>query len=484
MKKVIPSLLLFFIISGICFAEPKLESYLINDLELKRLLLEYQKANLDAKKNDVDNGVAIELSSGTARFQFNDSGTNSSVTPTVTISVPKASNLSLKASSTLKFTDEENNSSDTSVNLGIDIISSTHLNQKINQIKAARAILEAKRAFQNRALEAEKEFYSEMKNLFENKSTIISKQKDLYEDSISFDEVKAKGYSQSSSKYRQAYMKVLSDKHEIDTVAHTFEHNCAVFAAKCGIVFESNEIPEDFLPEDIADFSAIDILSFEKKNYAKIEKAVYAHELAELQRKAEKDFTLSVNSGYTMKNSNTSFTTDKTSDGYTTSSSTQKSDTVDIGLNATWQGLSIGTGVNIPLYSDSNPVYSVSASIKPNVFRNKKITKQTNELTAEQEMLSIQAAEEDYNTAIVDKQTELQSIEWAKETNLETFDMWSNLEKDEKRWFDEGIVKESEYLNAFANRELYRIKLLINKIDLIIYNNSTKLLFCRDEEFK
>ena len=129
-------------------------------------------------------------------------------------------------------------------------------------------------------------------------------------------------------------------------------------------------------------------------------------------------------------------------------------------------------------------MYSVSASIKPNVFRNKKITKQTNELTAEQEMLSIQAAEEDYNTAIVDKQTELQSIEWAKETNLETFDMWSNLEKDEKRWFDEGIVKESEYLNAFANRELYRIKLLINKIDLIIYNNSTKLLFCRDEEFK
>ena len=99
-------------------------------------------------------------------------------------------------------------------------------------------------------------------------------------------------------------------------------------------------------------------------------------------------------------------------------------------------------------------------------------------------MLSIQAAEEDYNTAIVDKQTELQSIEWAKETNLETFDMWSNLEKDEKRWFDEGIVKESEYLNAFANRELYRIKLLINKNDLIIYNNSTKLLFCRDEEFK
>ena len=50
MKKVIPSLLLFFIISGICFAEPKLESYLINDLELKRLLLEYQKANLAAKK--------------------------------------------------------------------------------------------------------------------------------------------------------------------------------------------------------------------------------------------------------------------------------------------------------------------------------------------------------------------------------------------------------------------------------------------------
>ena len=35
---------------------------------------------------------------------------------------------------------------------------------------------------------------------------------------------------------------------------------------------------------------------------------------------------------------------------------------------------------------------------------------------------------------------------------------------------------------AFANREQYRLQLLINDIDLIIYNNTTKLLFCRDEE--
>ena len=104
-------------------------------------------------------------------------------------------------------------------------------------------------------------------------------------------------------------------------------------------------------------------------------------------------------------------------------------------------------------------------------------------MTEEQEMIAIQSAEEDYETNVVDKQTELESILWSKKTNSETFALWEELENDEKKWFDAGIVKESEYLNAFANKELYRLKMLINNIELIIYNASTKLLFCRDYEF-
>lgn len=62
--------------------------------------------------------------------------------------------------------------------------------------------------------------------------------------------------------------------------------------------------------------------------------------------------------------------------------------------------------------------------------------------------------------------------------------MYKNLAADMEKLFSQGLVRESEYLNAEANKELYGFKILINDIDLIIYNNSTKLLFCRDAELR
>lgn len=205
-----------------------------------------------------------------------------------------------------------------------------------------------------------------------------------------------------------------------------------------------------------------------------------------MQRKADRDFTLTATTGYTLKNSNTSFSSGETTvtdKGTTTISNSDKSDTIDAGLTATWKGLTVGAGVNIPISSGNEPVYTLSATVKPNTFRTRKITLASNELTEEQELIDIQSAEESYETALVDKKTELDSIMWTKKTYKETFDLWNQLENDEKKWFREGIVKESEYLNASANRELYRLKLMINQIDLIIYNAETKLLFCRDYEF-
>lgn len=467
----------FLFVAAAGFAQTMLESYLQNDLELKRLSLEYQKSQISTKKTGIENGVSVELSSGTAKFQFSGDSTSVQVSPSVSVGVPQASNLTFKASSTLKIVDGENNSSDSSVSLGVDIISITALNRTISLKKAARTELEARRALQNRALEAEKEFYNELKTLFNSASTIVSKQKDLYDDTISFDEIKAKGYSASSSKYRQAQMKVLSDQHEIETEIRTLEHDCAVFASKCSIIFEPGTHPKDFLPDEIPQTEAVDILSFAKSDYTKIESAQYAHELAELQRRADKDFTLTANGGYTLKNSNTSFNSSNTSNS-------EKSDTVDVGINATWQGLTLGAGANIPIASTEDTVYTLSATLKPNTFRTKRLTKQEYQLTEEQENISIQSAEDNYYTDVVDKQTELEAILWSKKTNGETFDLWDTLEKDEKRWLDEGLVKESEYLNAFANKELYRLKSLINDIELIIYNNTTKLLFCRDSEFQ
>lgn len=122
--------------------------------------------------------------------------------------------------------------------------------------------------------------------------------------------------------------------------------------------------------------------------------------------------------------------------------------------------------------------------MKPNSFKTSKIQKQTNSFSAEEELIAIKSAEKDYETDVVDKQTELNDIKWSKQTNSKTFELYESLAADMEKLFAQGIVRETEYLDALANKELYKFKLLINDIDLIIYNNTTKLLFCRDAEIQ
>lgn len=459
-----------FLLFSVSIAEPSLEGFLQNDLELKNLALEVKKSVLANKNVSIENGVDITLSTGTANFRFNGDDSSISFNPSAKISVPQINNLSVSASSKIKLDNGINNSSDTSVSLSVDLISGTMTERKIALLKSEREVLVAKRNLQNRALEAEKEYYAKLKSLFSAASEISVAQNNLYDDTVDFDEIKAKGYSSSSARYRQAELKVLSDNHEVETKIHELEHDCAVFASECGSFFEPGTNPSDFLPEEIPQIESVDILSFQKKFYTKIEEAEYKHKIAAMERNSEKNFSLAATAGYTFKNSNTSF-----------SDNDSKSDTVDVGISANYKGLTFGAGVYLPIDGES-PTYSASASVNPNSFRSTKIKKQTDSMNEEQELIAIQSAENDYDTDIVDKQTELDDIKWSKETNLKTYEMYVNLADDMQHLLKQGIVKETEYLDAFANKELYRFKLLINDIDIIIYNNEAKLLFCRDDE--
>ena len=454
------------------YAQPSLSSYLNNDLELQRLCLEVKKAELQDKKTSIENGLDITLSTGTATFIANDEGTSISFSPSVKFSAPQVQNLSLAASSQIKIEDGSDKTADTSISLGIDLISGTALSRKITLLKSERTLLEAKRALQNRALEAEKEYYTELKSLYTTASNITSLQKDMYKDTIDFESVKAKGYATTSASYRQAEMKVISDKHDVEKKIHELEHDCAVFASKCGKEFSEGTNPEDFLPVEIEHDEPVDIKSFDKNCYTKIESARYKQQLAELERLADKNFSLTANAGYTFKNSSTTF-----------SDNAKKSDTIDTGLNATYKGITLGAGINLPT-DGSSPSYTAIASIKPNTFRTASIKEQTNSYNIEEELIALKSAEDDYNTLVVDKQSELNDLLWSKKTNEETFELYSKLTNDMKKLLDQGLVKETEYLNAYANKMSYKFQMLINDIEFIIYNNSIRLLFCRDSELK
>ena len=433
-------------------------SYVENDAELKNLILAAKKSALSYQSAKIDTGFDVTLSSGSVTLQVNDDGTKLTAKPSIKMSLPQASNLSVTAQTNFSSESSNTSLSNTSVAVGIDIISSAVISNKLTKLKAERAVTEAQRKIEKRAIAAEKEFYTALKNLLSSINTIMTKRQTLYEDSIDLEAKKVQGYSESSSTYRQAELKVISDQHEIDSAIHSFKYDCVVFYKKCGYDLEIDDKADlmSFVPSGIDEVEPADILKFDKALYTEIENANWTYYINSMERSSKKNYGLSASAGYTFDNSITN------------------SDSIDAGLSGTFGGLTVGAGISLPVKSSQSsisPAYTLSASLNPNAFRKNSITKQQNVLTEEQELLAIQTAESAYETKLVEFQQKLDTLLWDKKTVEENISMYGDLEKDMAQLYQQGYINETEYLSAKNNLNSSIIKKISNLIDLIIYND-------------
>lgn len=477
-KKLITFSLFFIFFTLLpAFEKPKVEqlllSYLENDSEIQNLSIALQKAELLAQKTQIENGFDVQLSTGSIVIRNVNGQTQVSAKPKTTISLPQASNLSFQAStdfSTAQGTSRSQSNelfTDTSLSLSADILSKNPDARKISQAKSERNVLVAKRNLTARAVTAEKEFYTQLKSLLSSTNQIIQEETSLYSDKISFEETKAKGYSRSSSTYRLAEMKVLSDEHSIESGRRSLLHDYIVFYMNCGFDVEY-EVNEDFLnllPSDLPLSEPLNVFSYTRERYTEIESSQWNHKINSWERNQSKNFSLAANAGYTFKNSTTS------------------SDTIDAGLSSTFQGVNLTGGINIPVGSGASagnsitPAYTFSATIDPNNFRTSKIDSQTDELTEQQELLAIQTAQTNYETAIVKSNQSLEKILWEKQTNEQNFEMYKKLATDLEEYYKQGFIQESEYLSAKTNMQLYSVKILMNQLEILIYNDDVQLMF-------
>ncbi|MCR5188231.1 MAG: hypothetical protein K6C97_04785 [Treponema sp.] len=443
-------------------------SYLKNDSDLKNLTIEAEKAQLALESTEIENGFDISLSTGTVTIKTaGDSSTLTVKSAGVSASLPQASNLTLSATSGATVTNWNFTDSctltDTKLNMAIDLISSSSLSRKIDLMTAERSLTQAKRNLQKEALQTETDFYTELKALLTTTSEIITAQTQLYTDTIDFESVKAKGYSTASSTYQLAQMKVTADQHDIESKTRSLIHDYIVFYKECGyeISLDSDTDFYNLIPSDLPQVQALNIEDFEADKYTEIEEALWTYEINSLSRSAEKSFSLSANGGYTFNNSTTS------------------SNTVDAGLSSTIGGLNLSAGVSFPV-TGGDPAYTFSASLSPSTFFQNSITKKTNDLTQEQELLAIEEARSAFETVKVDKEQELQDLQWNKESYQEAYTMYQELANQLETHYKAGLIKESEYLSALSNAKNYKVKLVSNSIDFIIYNNELQSLFVAD----
>ena len=438
--------------------------YLEHDFELKKLTIEAQKSKLALENAKINEGFDVTLSTGTMTFYTGSGSGDFSVKPSAKISVPSAKNLSVNASADYKYdgSSETSDLRDGKIGVSFDIISPVQEQSRIEILKKEREVLEAKRKIYNSALSAEKNFYQEMKSLLSSINSVYTNLQDVYTDTLSFEKIKAQGYTSSSSTYRLAEMKVLSGRHTIETAVHKIRHDFVVFYKKCGIDLSMDNERDflKFIPDDIPQLEGLKFTSFDKEKYKEIENAKWINKINSLARKADKNFSLGLNAGYTFENSAT------------------KTDTIDAGISTTWNGLGVNCGISFPTGTDEfTPAFTLGATVNLNSFRTRAIKEETYTLTEKQELIDIDTANEDYETSIIDFDQQLDNILWEKGSVAENFLLYQKNEEDLEKYYKMGIVTQSEYLSAMNNRLLYQVKIIINTIDMILYNNSVQSNF-------
>ena len=457
--------------SQIVSTEELLAGYLERDSEIKNLTIELQKEKISQQIKDIENGFDISLSTGDMTFRFDDS--TFSVKPRVEASFPTNTNLKASVSGDFAFnlggTNESSGESESLTNISLklstDIISTTALEKEIENLKTQRKILEAERKLKSKALEKEKSFYSEYKTLLNTIASIIKKEQTYYDDKINFEKIKAQGYAKTSSSYRRAEMAVLSDEHEIETTKRNFIIDYKIFYLKCGKRIDIGAADYEtidfiqFVPDDIPEVEPLNVHDFDPANYTGTESAVWTNKINTMTRSTERKFSLTASGGYTFKNSKTS------------------SNTVDVGVDATYGGLTLGAETNLPISNNFTPAVTLSASIKPNTFKKNKLEAKKEELTEQQELMSISDAKIDFGTKALEKDLKLADINWERTKNNENLTLYESLENDMLKWYNQGVITESEYLSAKVNRQQASVTKIINLIDMIVYNCEIKTMF-------
>ena len=477
------SVLLIAAGTGWCAAQTPLNTllsgYLANDLTFQKAAITAQSASLSLDSAKINNGMALSLSSGTIRVAPSSDGTTVSFEPQAELALPTVNDTTLSADVPVTLGNDNGTTvKDASLEVSTGIITGVPQQKKIAVLEAERRLLEAQRSAQDAAVTAERDFYAALKKLYNYAVSVLTKRSDLYDDELELRRLQAQGYATSSATYQKADLRVRSDRRDVTEAERLLERETATFAQKCGVEYAKAADGENqydvaiaFLPFDIPAVDILDPNSFPAESYAASESAAWSKYIAQLKREADYRLTLKANAGYTFNNA------------------TAQSDTVDAGLSLSWNGFTAKAGVSFATgntvlsnnYASTgragDPLYTLSFGWNPNAWRLANIDKQQDALDERLEDIAIQSAANDYATDMADKITAISDLLWAKESYREEYEMYERLAQETEAWYRQGIVTESDWLDARDNRSKAQINLLINAIDVILFNNETRLLF-------
>ena len=469
MKKIVKYVLVLsflFSVFSFAFAEnfsysQLLKGYCDSDIQLEELSLSLSQSELSLHKLLIAKDMSWSLSSGNTSLGVDSTGVDFSTRPSFSMAFPNASNTTVTVESpmTLNQSDSGVNFSvnGASINVSADFVNPKDETTAINIEKAERSVLEAERKVNARELSVEKAFLNELKTLYNGKLSVYEAEQSVFSAQSSLDVLVAQGYDKNSLKYKKADMSLQSAQHKYDQAVYSYNSNLALFCNKCGI-----SVPEDF-SVDLPDVKLANISDYSKESYSAIESADWKSYVNSLDRSTNSDFSLSSNAGVSVSS--------------LARNNNELSATINAGVSATIKDLKASASLSVPINSDNKPTLTLALSWSPSNKELDAVTELTNANAIKQEELTKREAESEYENTVASYNSKRDNILWEYDRNVEELKMYSEYFDEIEKWYKQGLVTRSEYLQAENSYEDAYYAVAVSKIEKMIYNIEVKALF-------
>ena len=443
-----------------------LAGYAENDIELKELDVKLRRALLAEQKTVGENTVNLSLSTGTMTFTADGKNTSVSVSPEIKLTLPSLNNTEIKAEvpSSLQTADgsvSKSQLSQAGVSLSTDIVSSAKSVRNLANEKARRTTELARRALENRFLQVEKNFWTQLRALYTEAAAAAKLQDILLSSKKELASVQTQGYEKGSSRYRGAELKVKTDEHELEKKRRELANALADFALNCGLsASDISELP--LVPDEAVHKPLLSVTDFDKDRYVKTEQAEWNSEYAEKARSAKKNFSLRGSAGYSYTGA---------------AASTNGVNTLSAGLISSWKGVSAAAGVSVPVETPEKPKFNLSFGWDMNKHKSADFTRKDDVYAAELDGFSVQAAKKEADRQIRLFAVKADDLEWQRKKNAEELNLGKRLYEDTQKWYKDGIVSADDVLRAKTAYESILYKTNGTELDCLIYNIDLTLLF-------
>jgi hypothetical protein len=454
---------------GVPAIERLLAGYLENDAALRELAVKTRQAELARERAGIKQGFDFNLSTGNTRLSFENGGTELSVAPKAELSLPALNGTSLIFSTPMVVEGGGSGSGfaleNAQLSLSTNITSKYRKQREITLLKADRALLEARRALNERALLAEKTFFETLRSLYDAEIQALSNEENAYTKEIELAVAVSQGHPPSSVKYRTLKLEAEDALRAAEEERRLLARKIAGFSRDCGLEF--NVMPqykaqsvEGNALESEADFGQDE----QKPRFSAVESAKWRAFLGKLERDAAGDLEIKAQGGFTAWNTNF-----------------DKQLSADAGITLDWKGMIFALGTQVPIYGEEKyPAFSLSLGFQAGKHRAAALTGEEKRLAAETESLAVMNASRAWEDAVDTVRDERDGLIWEKQRLAQQHTLYAELLRDTQALYNQGYISESEYGKTVANEKRAKYRLLAVEVKIRVHLINSALYFVEE----